>query len=123
MLVIRFGVRRELLAQLSRNRNGFKRLLVDCREHEVRGCDQFLASLSTHFKIQSHRLCTEASNPNAHFQNIIEPRNAMKVTLEMHARQPDMQLIKHYSVMQSNGSKQLRLSVFKEVNVSAVEND
>src|SRR6476469_5324020 len=45
----------------------------------------------------------------------------MKVTLEMHARQPDLQLVKHHSIMQPNRAKQLRLGKLEEVNVSAVK--
>src|SRR5262245_7728844 len=47
----------------------------------------------------------------------------MKVTLQMHARQPDIQLIKHHSVMQPYGTKQLRLGILKEVNVSTVKDN
>src|SRR6185369_3882655 len=96
---------------------------VDCREHEMRSRDKIVASLSAHFKIQPHRLHTKACNPNTYFQNVVELRNAMKVTLEMHARQPDMQLIKHHSVVQPDGAKQLRLGIFKEVNISAVKDN
>src|SRR6185369_12646307 len=104
-------------------RNCFKRLLVHGGQNEMRSRDQRLTSLATHFKIQSHRLRAKASNPNADFQNIIQPRRAMKITLEMHARQPDLQLVKHHSIMQPDSTKQLRLSKLEEVNVSAVENN
>src|SRR5262249_44347894 len=84
---------------------------------------EFIASLATHFKIQLHRLRAKATNPSADFQNIIEPRRTMKVTLEVHARQPDRQLVKHHAVVQAGCTKQLRLSKLEEMNVSAVKDD
>src|SRR5215216_2886436 len=89
----------------------------------MRGRDQLLASLSTHFKIESHRLGTEASDVNTHFQKIIQPRSTMEVTLEMHTREPDLQLVEHHSVMKTNFTKEFCLGKLEEVNVSAVEDD
>src|SRR6185436_967953 len=74
-------------------------------------------------KIQLHRLRTKPSDINTYFQQIIEPRNAMKVTFEMHARQPNPELVKEHSVMQPNGTKQFRLRKLEEMNVSAVKDN
>jgi hypothetical protein len=41
----------------------------------------------------------------------------------MHARQPDLQLVKHLSVSESDFSKQLRFGKLEEVNVSTVKNN
>jgi hypothetical protein len=54
---------------------------------------------------------------------LVETRNLVKVAFEMHARQPDVQLVKEHAVVKSNFTKQLRLSVFEEVNVRAVKNN
>ena len=46
-----------------------------------------------------------------------------EITLDMNARQPDVELLEHYAVRQADGAKQLGFSEFKEANVRAVEND
>src|SRR5215210_4953099 len=84
---------------------------------------QFLAALSTNFEVQSHRFCPEAADIHADFQQLIEPCNTMKVALEMHTRQPDLQLIEHHSIMKANFSEEFCFSKLKEVNVSAIEDD
>src|SRR5438874_12406538 len=47
----------------------------------------------------------------------------MKVAFEMHARQPDVELIKDLSVRHTDRAKQFRLGNFKEANVRALEDD
>src|SRR5437764_12222690 len=47
----------------------------------------------------------------------------MKVAFEMHARQPDVELIKDFAVRHTDRAKQFRLGNFKEANVRAVEDD
>src|SRR5205814_343832 len=47
----------------------------------------------------------------------------MKIAFEMHARQPDVELVKNLSVRHTDRAKQLRLGNFKEANVRAVEDD
>src|SRR5205814_1892962 len=42
---------------------------------------------------------------------------------EMHARQPDVELIKNLSVRHTDRAKQFRLGNFKEANVRAIENN
>src|SRR5205814_10717914 len=45
----------------------------------------------------------------------------MKIAFEMHARQPDVELIKNLAVRHTNRARQFRLGNFKEANVRAVE--
>jgi hypothetical protein len=46
----------------------------------------------------------------------------MEVAFEVDAWQPHVKLVKHDAVRQTNGTKQLSLSEFKEAYVSAIEN-
>ena len=46
----------------------------------------------------------------------------MEVAFQMNARQPDVELVKHHAVGQTNRAKQFRLGEFKEAYVGAVEN-
>src|SRR5689334_12272811 len=85
--------------------------------------DQLVFAFPPHFKIQLHRLRTKSPNINTDFQKIVQCRHATKVTLEMHARQPDLQLVKHLAVSQADFAKQLSLGKLEEVNVSAVKNN
>src|SRR5688500_1505913 len=52
-----------------------------------------------------------------------QTRGAFKIYHEMHPRQPYLQLVEHYAVLQANCAKQLRLGKLKETNVRAVKND
>src|SRR5712691_2983510 len=47
----------------------------------------------------------------------------MKIAFDVHARQPNVQLVKHDAVRQVHGTKEFRLGEFKEANVGAVKNN
>src|SRR5688572_32667776 len=87
----------------------------------MRGGDQLLFVFAPHLEIEPHRFRAKATDVNAYFQQIVEPRRATKVTFQMHARQPDLEFIKHVAVGQSDFAKQLRFSKLKEVNVRSEE--
>src|SRR2546423_7014189 len=46
----------------------------------------------------------------------------MKIAFEMHARQPDVELVEDLAVGHPDRAKQFRLGNFKEANIRAVEN-
>src|SRR6266496_542118 len=46
-----------------------------------------------------------------------------EVTFEMHAGQPDIELVKHHAVRQSDRAKQLGFSKLEETDIGAVENN
>src|SRR6266849_9411494 len=47
----------------------------------------------------------------------------MKIAFDVHARQPNVQLVKHDAVGQVHRTKEFRLGEFKEANVGAVKNN
>src|SRR5688500_20267134 len=75
-----------------------KGILIDCCENKMRDCDEFSFTLASHFKIKPHRFRTEATDRNAYLQQVVQTRGAFEVTLEMHPRQPDLQLVEHYEI-------------------------
>src|SRR5438132_11173104 len=94
----------------------------------MRGRDQILFNFvvsipAADFEIETQRCSSSLSYPHADFQKIVELRRAMKVTLQMHARQPDVQLVEDHAVRQTDRAEQFRLGNFKKANVRAVKND
>src|SRR6266446_4877018 len=84
--------------------------------------DQKLLAFAPHFKIQAHRLIAKVSYIDRHLEQVVESGCVMEVTLQMDARQPDVEFVKHDAVRQADSTKQFSLGEFKEAYVGAVEN-
>ena len=61
------------------------------------------------------------TDTTAPIDQVVESRRVMEVAFEVNTWQPHVKLVKHDTVRQTNGTKQFRLSEFKEAYVGAVK--
>ena len=85
--------------------------------------NQLILALPSHFEVYTHRLVAKTADVGRHLQQIIQLRGMVKVALEMHAGQPDIQFVKHNAVGQSHRAEEFSLRKLKEMNISPVENN
>jgi len=87
------------VAQFVRDRDRLQSIATGGNQHKVRLRNQAffefaVAALTAHFKIQTHRSPAYLSDIHTDFQKIIQLRGPFEITLQVNARQPDIQLVK-----------------------------
>src|SRR5258706_335491 len=78
---------------------------------------------AAHFKVQPQRSLSDGGHVNADFEEIVKLGDAAKVAFQMHPRQPDIQIVKNFSIRQACDAEKFRLGNFEEAKIRAIEDN
>src|SRR5687767_7070402 len=85
--------------------------------------DQFRLILPPDFKIQAERFGSDSPHVDGDSEQIVQLGGLAKVTLQMSARQPHVQLIEHHAVREPYTAEEFCFGKFEEPYVGSIKDD